>query len=80
VERVKDQLEAFKKGLFEIIPQHLIEVFDARELELLIGGINEIDVADWKTHTDYRKYTADDVTIKLFWKVRTLMLCCSRFP
>jgi len=68
VARVKDQLQAFKDGLFEIIPKHLIEIFDPRELELLIGGITEIDVNDWRAHSDYRKYTADDQVIKWFWK------------
>lgn len=31
-------------GFSELIPQDLINVFDERELELLIGGMSEIDV------------------------------------
>ena len=42
--RVKDQFDAFMSGFTELIPQDLINVFDERELELLIGGISEIDV------------------------------------
>lgn len=42
--RVKDQFEAFMSGFSELIPQDLINVFDERELELLIGGMSEIDV------------------------------------
>ena len=43
-----------------------------RELELLIGGIADIDVDDWKKHTDYRGYTEQDEVIQYFWKcVRT---------
>jgi E3 ubiquitin-protein ligase NEDD4 len=42
--RVKDQFDAFMSGFIELIPQDLITVFDERELELLIGGISEIDV------------------------------------
>ena len=42
--RVREQFKAFMAGLNEIIPQHLIDVFDERELELLIGGISDIDV------------------------------------
>jgi E3 ubiquitin-protein ligase NEDD4 len=42
--RVKEQFEAFKSGFNELIPQELITVFDERELELLIGGMSEIDV------------------------------------
>lgn len=42
--RVKDQFDAFMSGFSELIPQELITVFDERELELLIGGMSEIDV------------------------------------
>jgi hypothetical protein len=42
--RVKDQFQAFMSGFSELIPQDLITVFDERELELLIGGMSEIDV------------------------------------
>lgn len=42
--RVKEQFEAFMSGFSELIPQDLITVFDERELELLIGGMSEIDV------------------------------------
>ena len=42
--RVKDQFEAFMVGYNELVPQDLIQVFDERELELLIGGMSEIDV------------------------------------
>ena len=50
-----------------------MNVFDERELELLIGGIADIDVDDWKKHTDYRGYTESDEVIGFFWKV------CTRF-
>ena len=39
--RVQDQYTAFMEGFNELIPQELINVFDERELELLIGGISE---------------------------------------
>ena len=42
--RVNDQFEAFMTGFSELIPQDLVNVFDERELELLIGGMSEIDV------------------------------------
>jgi E3 ubiquitin-protein ligase NEDD4 len=38
-------------------------------LELLIGGIAEMDVDDWKKHTDYRGYTESDDVVQWFWKV-----------
>src|SRR5260370_5466451 len=42
--RVKEQFDAFMSGFSELIPQDLITVFDERELELLIGGMSDIDV------------------------------------
>ncbi|KAI7862441.1 hypothetical protein BDF14DRAFT_1855541 [Spinellus fusiger] len=66
--RVEEQFKAFKEGFNQLIPQDLINVFDERELELLIGGLAEIDVDDWKKHTDYRGYTEQDDVIQWFWK------------
>ncbi|KAI7860984.1 E3 ubiquitin-protein ligase RSP5 [Circinella umbellata] len=66
--RVQEQFKAFKEGFNQLIPQDLVNVFDERELELLIGGIAEIDVDDWKKHTDYRGYTEQDDVIQWFWK------------
>ncbi|KAH7030759.1 ubiquitin-protein ligase [Microdochium trichocladiopsis] len=66
--RIAEQFQAFKEGFHELIPQELINVFDERELELLIGGIAEIDVDDWKKHTDYRGYTESDEVIQFFWQ------------
>ncbi|KAJ4028108.1 uncharacterized protein FIESC28_04643 [Fusarium coffeatum] len=65
--RIAEQFQAFKEGFQELIPQDLINVFDERELELLIGGIAEIDVDDWKKHTDYRGYTESDEVVQNFW-------------
>ena len=42
--RVQEQFGAFAEGFKELIPQELIDVFDERELELLIGGMSEIDM------------------------------------
>ncbi|KAI9805560.1 MAG: hypothetical protein M1825_000811 [Sarcosagium campestre] len=66
--RVEDQFTAFVTGFNELVPPDLVSVFDERELELLIGGIAEIDVDDWKKHTDYRGYTEADEVIANFWK------------
>ncbi|KKY14550.1 putative e3 ubiquitin-protein ligase pub1 [Diplodia seriata] len=66
--RVEEQFNAFITGFHELIPADLITVFDERELELLIGGIADIDVEDWKKHTDYRGYTESDEVIQNFWK------------
>ncbi|KAG5461051.1 MAG: LOW QUALITY PROTEIN: hypothetical protein BJ554DRAFT_6819 [Olpidium bornovanus] len=66
--RVQEQFNAFIQGFHELIPLEHVVVFDERELELLIGGIAEIDVDDWKKHTDYRGYTESDDVVQWFWK------------
>ncbi|WVO14667.1 hypothetical protein L204_102304 [Cryptococcus depauperatus] len=67
--RVSQQFNAFMSGFEEIIPRDLIDIFDERELELLIGGMSEIDVDDWQKHTDYRGYTPKDDVVEWFWKI-----------
>ncbi|KAL3435257.1 E3 ubiquitin-protein ligase RSP5 [Aspergillus tetrazonus] len=69
VKRVEEQFNAFMSGFNELIPADLVNVFDERELELLIGGIADIDVDDWKKHTDYRGYQEQDEVIQNFWKI-----------
>ena len=71
MKRVDEQFAAFKAGFNELVPQELINVFDERELELLIGGIADMDVDDWKKHTDYRGYTETDEIIQMFFKLIT---------
>lgn len=68
VERIRPQMDAFCSGLFEIVPQHLLSIFDDRELEMLIGGINEIDLADWRKYTDYRNCEPEDPVCLWFWR------------
>ncbi|KAF8147316.1 hypothetical protein K438DRAFT_2027776 [Mycena galopus ATCC 62051] len=66
--RVKAQFDAFMEGLLELVPSELINVFDERELELLIGGMSEIDMDDWTKFTDYRGYEKTDQVIEWFWQ------------
>lgn len=67
--RIEEQFDAFMSGFNELIPADLVNVFDERELELLVGGIADIDVEDWKKHTDYRGYQEQDDVIQNFWKI-----------
>ncbi|KAL1884389.1 hypothetical protein VTK73DRAFT_83 [Phialemonium thermophilum] len=65
---VKDQMEHFLKGFHEIIPAELISIFNEQELELLISGLPDIDVDDWKSNTEYHNYTAASPQIQWFWR------------
>ncbi|GAA5939817.1 hypothetical protein JCM10213_007801 [Rhodosporidiobolus nylandii] len=76
--RVEKQLEAFKRGLGEVVPLKELRVFDEKELELLIGGVGEIDVEDWAANTDYRGYTREDQVVQWFWQAVRAMPPASR--
>eukprot|EP01134_Creolimax_fragrantissima_P001928 CFRG1928T1 len=67
---IEEQMNAFITGFNSIIPQHLVKIFDEKELELLIGGLAEIDCEDWKANTEYRNgYHAQHETVLMFWQV-----------
>ena len=68
-QRVKPQFEAIRRGLYEIISYEFLTIFDEKEMELLLGGLKEIDVSDWKKYTDYKKYKPGDNQIKWFWRI-----------
>jgi E3 ubiquitin-protein ligase HUWE1 len=65
---VKEQLDEFLKGFHDIIPAELVSIFNEQELELLISGLPEIDVDDWKSNTEYHQYTASSPQIQWFWR------------
>ena len=39
------------KGIYEVVPKDLLQIFSERELELLLSGVPEIDVDEWKANT-----------------------------
>ena len=69
VNRVQKQMKAFLGGFYDVIPSDSIKNFDEGELEMLLGGIGSINVKDWKEHTEYKKYTAEDTVIQWFWRL-----------
>lgn len=50
---IRDQINAFLQGFWEMVPRELVSIFDDHELELLISGLPEIDIADLKANTEY---------------------------
>lgn len=53
---VEEQLKAFFNGFKSVFPLEWLQYFDERELELLLCGMQDIDVNDWQRHTVYRHY------------------------
>lgn len=65
---VKDQMESFLSGFHEIIPAELISIFNEQELELLISGLPDIDIDDWRSNTEYHNYTPSSQQVQWFWR------------
>jgi E3 ubiquitin-protein ligase HUWE1 len=75
VDQIRPQIDAFLSGFRQVIPTSLITIFDEQELELLISGLPEIDVDDWKNNTEYQGYTLASAPIQWFWRcVRAMSL------
>ncbi|XP_034249762.1 E3 ubiquitin-protein ligase Nedd-4 isoform X2 [Thrips palmi] len=70
VSRVQEQMNAFLNGFSCLVPLNLIKIFDENELELLMCGIQNIDVKDWKQNTLYKgDYHPNHITVQWFWRV-----------
>ncbi|PNS16909.1 hypothetical protein CAC42_4873 [Sphaceloma murrayae] len=65
---VEEQLEHFLTGFREIVPVELISIFNEQELELLISGLPDIDVDDWRNNTEYHNYTQTSPQVQWFWR------------
>uniref|UniRef100_A0A8C1H6E1 E3 ubiquitin-protein ligase n=1 Tax=Cyprinus carpio carpio TaxID=630221 RepID=A0A8C1H6E1_CYPCA len=74
VDRIQRQMTAFREGFYELIPQDLIKIFDENELELLMCGLGDVDVNDWRENTKYKNsYNPNHPVIIWFWKTVLLM-------
>ena len=65
---IKDQINAFVQGFHDVIPAPLIQIFNEQELELLISGLPDIDIDDWKNNTEYVGYSTSSAPIQWFWR------------
>ncbi|KAI9282595.1 hypothetical protein BY458DRAFT_552211 [Sporodiniella umbellata] len=65
---IKDQINAFVQGFHDVIPASLIQIFNEQELELLISGLPDIDIDDWKNNTTYESYSPSSAPIQWFWR------------
>ncbi|XP_049280660.1 E3 ubiquitin-protein ligase Nedd-4-like isoform X1 [Anopheles funestus] len=69
VSRVQVQMQAFLDGFGSLVPLNLLKIFDEHELELLMCGIQNIDLRDWKRNTLYKgDYYPNHVVIQWFWR------------
>ncbi|MEQ2184777.1 hypothetical protein GOODEAATRI_011589, partial [Goodea atripinnis] len=67
---VEEQTQAFFEGFNEVLPQQYLQYFDAKELEVMLCGMQEIDLGDWQRNTIYKHYTRTSKQIVWFWQSR----------
>jgi len=61
--------DAVKHGLATTVPQILLSLYAGHQLETLVCGSVEIDVALLKKNTQYELCSEHDVHVRYFWKV-----------
>nr|XP_033797302.1 NEDD4-like E3 ubiquitin-protein ligase WWP2 isoform X1 [Geotrypetes seraphini] len=66
---VEEQTKAFLDGFNEVAPLEWLRYFDEKELELMLCGMQEIDMTEWQKNTIYRHYTKNSKQIQWFWQV-----------
>ncbi|CAG0917564.1 unnamed protein product [Notodromas monacha] len=64
----EDQTKAFLDGFSEVVPLEWLQYFDERELELMLCGMQEIDIDDWQRNTLYRHYNKNSKQVVWFWQ------------
>ncbi|KAL7306120.1 hypothetical protein TKK_0001569 [Trichogramma kaykai] len=69
--QIRAQCNAFKQGIGNVVPLDWLQMFNNKELQVLISGAQiPVDVKDLKQHTNYTGgYAPDHPTIIIFWKV-----------
>ncbi|KAF0705451.1 hypothetical protein As57867_007019, partial [Aphanomyces stellatus] len=68
-DRVHDQLQALIQGLYDVVPPELLAIFDHKEFELILCGLTEIDVCDWKRSTVTSSNLKDSPVLAWFWEI-----------
>uniref|UniRef100_A0A6Q2XH20 HECT-type E3 ubiquitin transferase n=1 Tax=Esox lucius TaxID=8010 RepID=A0A6Q2XH20_ESOLU len=66
---VEEQTQAFFEGFNEVLPQQYLQYFDAKELEVMLCGMQDIDLADWQRNTIYRHYARTSKQVTWFWQL-----------
>jgi E3 ubiquitin ligase SMURF1/2 len=65
---IVEQSRAIKAGFDDVVPVRFMDMFDEKELELLVCGLGEVNVSDWAANTEYRHCTAADPVTRWFWQ------------
>jgi len=73
IDCAKPQMKEFLIRFFDVIPEPLLTIFDFQELELLMCGLPNIDLADWILKTEYtgdlENIGVEHPTCQWFWEI-----------
>lgn len=68
VHRIEKQMKNFMKGFNEVVPQRCIQMFDPKELELLLSGLGDVNIKDWQINTIFKgEFNMQHRVIQWFW-------------
>lgn len=81
---IKAEVSSIVEGLCSVIDSPILHVFDYMELDLLLSGLPQIDINDWRQNTDVRFFENSPhefEVITWFWEVLESFSQdqCSRF-
>lgn len=68
-ESVSSQLFCFLKGIYEVVPQRLLTLFDPEEFDFVMCGSQDIDVADWQRNSKCSSNLTDSRVYRWFWEI-----------
>ena len=72
---VQPQTEKFMEGFGEVIPIEWLQYFDEAELEMILCGVQNIDIADWEKNTVLKNYQKNSKQVNsMFTKPNELSL------
>jgi hypothetical protein len=66
---VSEQLHAFLKGIYQVVPVELLALFDYEELDYVLCGSREVDVDDWECNTVVSSKLKPSRTLRWFWEI-----------
>ena len=64
---MKEQNDAICEGIKDIIPIEWLQLFDEKDLEVILCGTQKLNIDDWQHNTIYKNYSPNDQVIKWFW-------------
>ncbi|OAF71338.1 hypothetical protein A3Q56_00917 [Intoshia linei] len=65
---LKSQKKAIRQGVNEIFNINNLRSFDASEIEIMLVGMQELNVNEWKNNTRYKNCSPKDEQVMYFWK------------